>query len=108
MGLVTDGCVKLGDDRAACSDCDDIGGTADNGGAFDVGGDTTVVAGADGGGGGGATAAAAAVAYRIGGSVATGRGVGKPAFTMLDMGCWAKFGFGGGGFATGKIQMMKV
>lgn len=43
------------------------------------------------------TAAAAAVAYRIGGNAAGGRGAGgKPAFNMLDIGCCAKLGFGGG------------
>lgn len=43
------------------------------------------------------TAAAAAAAYRIGGNVARGRGAGgKPAFNMLDIGCCAKLGFGGG------------
>lgn len=43
------------------------------------------------------TAAAAAAAYRIGGNDAGGRGAGgKPAFNMLDIGCCAKLGFGGG------------
>lgn len=43
------------------------------------------------------TAAAAAAAYRIGGNVAGGRGAGgSPAFSMLDIGCCAKLGFGGG------------
>lgn len=43
------------------------------------------------------TAAAAAVAYRIAGSAAGGRGAeGSPTLSMLDIGCCAKFGFGGG------------
>lgn len=47
----------------------------------------------------GVTAAAAAAAYRIGGSCGAGglgSVLGNPAFRMLAMGCWAKFGFGGG------------
>lgn len=40
---------------------------------------------------------AAATEYRTGGSVAVrGAGGGSPAFRMLDMGCCAKLGFGGG------------
>ena len=43
-------------------------------------------------------APAAAAEYRIGVNVG-GRGCwGRPAFRILDIGCWAKFG-GGGGFA---------
>jgi hypothetical protein len=41
----------------------------------------------------GVTAAAAAVAYFNGGRGCTG---GRPALSILDMGCCAKFGFGGG------------
>ncbi len=55
-------------------------------GAVVVAKGVVTVCGGCNGGGGGATAAAAAAAYRIGGS-AGGRGVGRPALTMLDMGC---------------------
>lgn len=41
----------------------------------------------------GVTAAAAAVAYFNGGRGCDG---GRPALSILDMGCCAKFGFGGG------------
>lgn len=40
-------------------------------------------------------AAAAAAAYRIG-SVVRGAGCGRPAFSILAIGCWAKFGIAGG------------
>ena len=48
-------------------------------------------------------APAAAAEYRIGVNVG-GRGCwGRPAFRILDIDCWAKFG-GGGGFATESLK----
>ena len=91
------GCVKLGDsDTSAAEDVVVIdGAVGTDGGGFD----TTC----DGVGGiacEGLTAAAAAAAYRIGGNEGrdAGAGVGRPALSILAIGCWAKFG-GGGGFA---------
>lgn len=42
------------------------------------------------------TAAAAAAEYRTGSVVTGGRVCGNPFLTILDIGCDAKFGFGGG------------
>lgn len=45
----------------------------------------------------GVTAAAAAAAYLIGGRIVGGREAGcRPALRILAIGCWTKFGFGGG------------
>jgi len=102
IGLVTDGCVRLGDDVIADTwsgasevvDIDGAGGTTvelvDAAGAVDV---------ADADGcccDGVATPAAAAVAYRRGPEVVRAAGEVIPALSTLDIGCCAKFGFGGG------------
>jgi hypothetical protein len=98
IGLVTDGWVRLGEDEVPEISCDVAPGP-----------DEELTDGADGGtegvdkfgiAGGGCvvallfcwvdcvTAPAAAAEYRIGGNVAGGRDCGgKPAFTMLDIGC---------------------
>lgn len=104
---MTDGCVRLGDDVScvSCSTLCDVDCAID--GAIGVDDDVEVNTALDDPCGldntGGAvladdpdeTAAAAAAAYRMGGKVAGGRG-GRPALRMLDIGCWAKFGLGGG------------
>ncbi len=118
MGLVTESCVRLGDDVAMLCSCAGVCGTYAAGtidGAVDagcggcdgavaagVGGIDAAVASAEGVGcGGGATAAAAMAAYRIGGSTAgaAGRGadcVCSPALRIVAMGCEEKFRFSGG------------
>lgn len=112
-GLVAEGCVKLGEEVAAdiwsavsagivsgidgavgATGCVDGAGAAADG----VCGGCEALAGVAG-----VTAAAAAAEYR------TGRGAGRgcdclmllsrPAFNMLAIGFWSKFG-GGGGFAA--------
>jgi hypothetical protein len=60
---------------------------------------------------GGDTAAAAAAAYLTGGNCVGGRVVvgviaGRPALRILDIGCWAKFGFGGG-FDAASIEALR-
>ena len=127
MGLVTDSCVRLGDDVAMLCSCAGVCGMYATGtidGAVDAGcggcdgavaagvggiGIDAAVASAEGVGcGGGATAAAAMAAYRIGGSTAgaTGRGadcVCSPALRIVAMGCEEKLRFSGG-FATRTSQ----
>jgi hypothetical protein len=107
MGLVTEGCVKLGDEETpdswscdvACISDGGIDGAVDvDGGGFD--GAEGIDCGCDDmcgepGASDGATAAAAAAEYRIGGRVAGGRGAGRPALRILAIGCCTKFGFGG-------------
>jgi len=104
MGLVTDGCVKLGEETTdSCDvDCATACPIGVSGGGFDTESGTVCdccdevcdegpcVVGVD------ATAAAAAAAYRIGGRAGGRVADGKPALRMLAMGCCAKFGFGGG------------
>lgn len=105
MGLVNDGCVRLGEDvtpevLSAVEVAVDIDGAVGAGGCDDA----DVLAGCVDAGGcatvccAGATAAAAAAAYL------TGRGrvcglLSKPAFRMLAIGFCSKFG-GGGGFVA--------
>jgi hypothetical protein len=110
MGLVTDECVRLGDDDASAvvvgTEDDDIEGAVGVGGAgcvYDTAATVAVVGDGVAGGsfdGAGATAAAAAEAYRNGiGAVARGAGAGagaRPFFNMLAIGTWEKLGFGGG------------
>jgi hypothetical protein len=117
MGLVTEGCVKLGDeeipDSWSCEIVCEIDGGIDGaigvtGGGFDdaVG---RVVCGCDDMCGEAccvdedATAAAAAAEYRIGGR-AGGRGAGgKPDLRILAIGCCTKLGFGGGFDTAGEL-----
>jgi hypothetical protein len=109
MGLVTESCVRLGEDVATlCCSCDVTRGVVGKGieGAVEGGGggcEGTVAAGVlgvdaapasdnDEVDASGATAAAAAAAYRIGGRItgAAGRGAGcccKPALRIVDIGC---------------------
>ncbi len=53
----------------------------------------------------GVTAAAAAVAYFNGGR---GCADGRPTLSILAMGCWAKFGFGGGFGAGDQCIVSKI
>jgi hypothetical protein len=109
MGLVTESCVRLGDDvTTLCCSCDvtrdvvvaGIEGAVEGGGggcegivaAGVLGVDASAFTDDEEADAGGATAAAAAAAYRIGGSTtgAAGRGAGcccKPALRIVDMGC---------------------
>lgn len=112
---MVEGCVRLGEAVTSCIDgvvadvADDGGIDGAAGGGLEAAGDGadcdgvddimgvegTAAAGCD------ATAAAAAAAYLTGGNCTGGRGaegvvVERPALTMLDIGCCAKFGFGGG------------
>lgn len=101
-----EGCVKLGDvDTPECWSAEDdgvidgaVGITAGGFGEVVVAGCAAGIDGVSGMPGDGVTAAAAAAAYRMGGNVGrgAGAGVGKPAFSMLAIGCCTKFGFGGG------------
>ena len=104
-------CVRLGDEvTAAIWSCNVVDATGSGFGGGGAGADAGIDAGAICVGADdddaeallcwlaeGVTAAAAAVAYFNGGLGCT---AGRPALSMLDIGCWAKFGFGGG-FGTG-------
>ena len=117
IGLVTEGCVRLGEEETrdswSCVDgvvavvvvavegaggCEGVVVTTGVGFVtvvVDVGVAVVVVGGVECW-----VAPAAAAEYRIGVNV-SGRGCwGRPALRMLDIGCCVKFG-GGGGFAVG-------
>lgn len=107
-------CVKLGDEVTAamwsCNVVDATGSGFGGGGAgAGVVGETCVGADDDAEAllcwlAEGVTAAAAAVAYFNGGRGCTG---GRPALSILDMGCCAKFGFGGG-FGAGYRRIVST
>jgi hypothetical protein len=116
MGLVTETWVRLGEEIDALCSCGvaaDAGDGAIEGAVEGGGGGCDAVAAAgvlgvdaaaredDDADGGGTTAAAAIAAYLIGGSTAGAAGLDgviccKPAFRIVDIGCCAKLGFGGG------------
>ena len=111
-------CVKLGDDvTTAIWSCNvvDATGSGFGGGGADAGtgGGGVICVGADDDDAEallcwlaeGVTAAAAAVAYFNGG---LGCAAGRPTLSILDIGCCAKFGFGGGFGAVRRRMIRKI
>ena len=109
-------CVKLGDEVTAaiwsCNVVDATGSGFGGGAGADTGARGVSCVGADDDDAEallcwlaeGVTAAAAAVAYFNGGRCTAGR----PALSILDIGCCAKFGFGGGFGAVRRCMVRKI